>query len=58
MLAVPLNMEQPPTKPPNSTPRKTRVRDSPTINLIKSQSDASLISKIYYIYKGLSRAQG
>ena len=55
MLAVPLNMEQPPRKPPNSTPRKTSVRDSPTINLIKTQSDNSVISKIYF-KTGLSMA--
>ena len=33
MLAVPLNIEQPPRNPPNSTPRNTRVRDKPIINL-------------------------
>lgn len=30
---MPLNIEQPPRNPPNSTPRNTRVRDKPIINL-------------------------
>lgn len=34
MLAEPLNIEQPPINPPNSTPRNTRERDNPTINSI------------------------
>lgn len=33
ILAVPLNIEQPPMNPANSTPRNTRVKDNPTINL-------------------------